>query len=121
VSDSIILESYLRRIKYTGPVNPTHEVLIELVFAHATSIPFENLDVLRGLPISIALKDIEDKLVHRNRGGYCFEQNALLGAALTQIGFRVRYLSGRVWYNSPDGPTPPRTHVFLRIDLKGER
>jgi hypothetical protein len=40
---------------------------------HATTIPFENLDCHRGLPISAEQADIERKLVASRRGGYCFE------------------------------------------------
>ena len=114
------LKSYFKRIGYSDRVEPNVSVLSELTLAHATAIPFENLDVLAGLQISLNLADIEEKIVHQKRGGYCFEQNALLGAALTQIGFDVEYLSARVWYNTPEGQVPPRTHVFLRVDLSGE-
>ncbi|MBV9415597.1 MAG: arylamine N-acetyltransferase, partial [Solirubrobacterales bacterium] len=43
--------------------------------AHVTSIPFENLDPRRGIPVSLELADLERKLVYQRRGGYCFEQN----------------------------------------------
>ncbi len=114
------LQAYFRRIGYIGSVRADREVLEEMVWLHATSIPFENLDVLAGLPISLQLVDVEQKLVARRRGGYCFEQHALLGAALSCIGFEVHCLSARVWYNNFDGTTPPRTHVFLRVDLHGQ-
>ena len=54
--------------------------------AHATSIPFENLDSHRGIPVSLAQEDLERKLVHKRRGGYCFEHNLLLAAALEHLG-----------------------------------
>ncbi len=100
------LDSYLMRVGYTGPRKPDLAVLAELAFAHATSIPFENLDVLAAVPISLELGQIVDKLVLRRRGGYCFEQNALLGAALATLGFNVRCLSARVWYNPSDDQSP---------------
>jgi N-hydroxyarylamine O-acetyltransferase len=37
------------------------------------AIPFENLDVLLGLPIDLAPAALEQKLIHGRRGGYCFE------------------------------------------------
>ncbi len=113
------LDSYFRRIAYIGSHEPSLSTLKDIAFAHATSIPFENLDVLAGLAISLELDRIFDKLVTRGRGGYCFEQNNLLGWALAEVGFAVQYLSARVWYNTPNGQTPPRTHVFLRVDLDG--
>lgn len=39
---------------------------------------------------------LTDKLVYRRRGGYCYEQNGLMGYVLAEIGFRVRRLAGRV-------------------------
>lgn len=113
------LDAYFQRIGYAGPRSPDLETLQGIAFAQATTIPFENLDVLAGIPISLELGQIEEKLVTRRRGGYCFEQNPLLASALTELGFAVQYLSARVWYNNFEGKTPPRTHVFLRVDLAG--
>jgi len=115
------LDAYLQRIEYAeSPANdlPT---LRAITFAHATSIPFECLDPLAGKPVSLDIDDIEDKLVRRRRGGYCFEQNALLAAALRELGFKVDELSARVWYNTLVGTTPPRTHIFLAVTVDGTR
>lgn len=117
--ESANLDLYLSRIGYTGDLTVNWNTLNAIAFAHATSIPFENLDVLAGIPISLELDQVYDKLVTRKRGGYCFEQNNLLGWALGEVGFVVQYLSARVWYNITDGQTPPRTHVFLRVELDG--
>jgi hypothetical protein len=42
------LASYFDRIGYTGPRRPDLPTLRGVVAAHATSIPFENIDVLLG-------------------------------------------------------------------------
>lgn len=55
------------------------------------------------------------------RGGYCFEQKALVVWALREVGFDVAELSARVWYNTPVGTTPPRTHIFLAVTIAGTR
>jgi hypothetical protein len=44
------LDAYLQRIGYTGDLRSSASVLEALHLAHATHIPFENLDILRGLP-----------------------------------------------------------------------
>ncbi|WP_404305584.1 arylamine N-acetyltransferase family protein [Neorhodopirellula lusitana] len=115
------LNRYLERIGHHEQVACTLSTLRSIVFAHATSIPFESLDPLAGIRISLDAEAIFDKLIRRRRGGYCFEQNALLAAALREVGFEVEELSARVWYNNFDGATPPRTHVFLAVTVDGTR
>jgi N-hydroxyarylamine O-acetyltransferase len=67
------LPAYLQRIGYSGSLEPTLAVLHEIVACQAASIPFENVDVQLGKGIDLAPAAIEDKLVTRGRGGYCFE------------------------------------------------
>jgi N-hydroxyarylamine O-acetyltransferase len=117
----IDLDAYFRRIGYEGSASKDLTTLRAIVFSHATSIPFECLDPVAGRAVSIDLEAIFEKLVRRRRGGYCFEQNALLATVLRQIGFQVDELSARVWYNTPEGTTPPRTHVFLAVAVDGNR
>jgi N-hydroxyarylamine O-acetyltransferase len=113
------LDAYLDRIGLAGPLGPTLETLHRITAAHVETIPFENLDVLLERPIHIGAEDLERKLVAERRGGYCFEQNGLLLEVLNQLGFDVRPLSARVRYQRPRDFTPPRTHVFLRVELDG--
>src|SRR6185369_9612361 len=114
------VDAYLARIGYSGPRVPTLPVLHALTAAHTQTIPFENLDVLLGRPIDLQPDAIFDKLVRRRRGGYCFEQNGLFLHALEALGFRVRPLSARVRLDRPRDYTPPRTHMFLRVEIAGE-
>jgi len=113
------LPAYLARIGYTGPREPTLDVLHGLTAANAQAIPFENLDVLLGRRIDLAPDAVFDKLVRRRRGGYCFEQNGLLLGALTVLGFEAVPLSARVRIDRPREVLPPRTHLFLRVEVAG--
>lgn len=113
------LDAYLSRIGYTGPRSPTLDVLRGIVLAHACAVPFENLDVLLGRGISLADEAVERKLVHDRRGGYCFEQNSLLLRALTALGYVATPLSARVRLNQTREASPPRTHLFLRVEIEG--
>lgn len=88
---------YLNRIHYTQPVQPDAETLARLQLAHLQSIPFENLDIELGRPIRIDEESIWDKLIHRKRGGFCYELNGLFAWLLRQIGFEVTYLNARVF------------------------
>ncbi len=111
------LDAYFARIGYTGLRAPTLAVLHALTLHHATTIPFENLDVLLGRGISLAPEAIFQKLVRDRRGGYCFEQNNLLLLVLRALGYRVTPIGARVRWQIPRDIQPARTHLFLRVHL----
>ena len=117
MQDSSLLEAYFQRIRYSGSREPTPDTLHKITMAHASAIPFENLDVLLGLPVRIDIEAIVEKLVTRGRGGYCFEQNGLLFHVLGRLGFTVKPLSARVRLQRPREFTPPRTHVFIQVEI----
>ena len=108
------LDAYLARIGLEGrpSIGDVHR-------AHLTSIPFENLDPHCGIPVSLALPDLERKLVAEGRGGYCFEQNLLLKAALEALGAEVDLVLARVRLGGPPGVARPRTHLVLRVTVDG--
>jgi len=109
------LDAYLRRIGLSGSPG-----VAEVHRAHSIAIPFENLDPHRGVPASLAVEDLERKLVAERRGGYCFEQNLLLGAALEAMGADVELFLGRVRYGGGPGVIRPRGHLVLRVTADGE-
>ncbi len=110
------LGAYLARIG-----QPARPDLAQLHRAHVTAIPFENLDPRRGIPVSLELEDLERKLVAARRGGYCFEQNLLLKAALEALGAEVEVFLARVRVGSPHGAARPRTHLLLGVQADGAR
>ena len=116
---SVDLDAYFQRIGYNGSRAPTLDTLNGIMAAHVRAIPFENLDVLLGRTISLALDDIADKLIDGRRGGYCFEHNTLLMHVLQALGFAVTPLSARVRIQRPREFTPARTHMFLRVEIAG--
>jgi N-hydroxyarylamine O-acetyltransferase len=109
------LDAYLDRIGLSG--RPS---LAEMHRAHATSIPFENLDPRRGVPVSLTLEDLQRKLVAEHRGGYCFEHNMLFKGALEALGADVELLLARVQMGAEPGVTRPRSHLLLRAEVDGE-
>jgi N-hydroxyarylamine O-acetyltransferase len=111
------LEAYFDRIGYAGDRTPSLTTLTALHRAHLAAIPFENLDIQLGRPILLDLPSVEAKLVAGNRGGYCFEQNALFAAVLEELGFQVTRLSARVRLGATT--VRARTHMLLAVDLDG--
>ncbi|MFO0844544.1 MAG: arylamine N-acetyltransferase [Gemmataceae bacterium] len=111
------LDAYLERLDCKDDPQPNTQTLHALHLAHATHIPFENLDVLLGRPVRLDLDSLQAKLVRGRRGGYCFEHNTLFAAALERIGFRVDRLAARVRYRAQG--VLPRTHMLLRVEIEG--
>jgi arylamine N-acetyltransferase len=112
---------YFRRVSYTGPTDPTLDVLTALVAAHNRSIPFENLDPVMGVPVvDLRPEALIDKLVRRRRGGYCFEHNGVMAHVLSQLGFGVDILGGRVVWMNTSGELPAQTHQALAVTVPGE-
>jgi N-hydroxyarylamine O-acetyltransferase len=114
------LDSYLKRIGYSGPRDATLETLRALQLEHPLSIPFENLDALTGRPVRLDLPSLERKLVHGRRGGYCFEQNLLFQHVLTALGFDAAALAARVVWERPE-EIRARTHMVLLVALGSRR
>ena len=81
---SLNLDSYLARISYSGPLAPTLENLRAIHYAHLLAVPFENLDIHRGMPIALDQEYLYDKIVLRRRGGFCYELNSLFAALLRE-------------------------------------
>lgn len=90
------LARYCARIGYDGPRQPTLTTLRAIHRAHLLAIPYENLDIHLGVPITVDRDASFTKLVDERRGGWCYEMNGLLGRVLETLGFDVRYVSGAV-------------------------
>src|ERR1700676_877923 len=112
------LADYLTRIGFRGKVRPDLATLVAIHAAHVDAIPFEGIDPLLSRPVKLDLASVQEKLLDRRCGGYCFEQNALFSAALQAVGFNVTGLGGRVrWMSPPDSPLAPKTHRLLWVDM----
>lgn len=114
------LDAYLARIGHAGPHPPTLTTLATLQHAHACAIAFENLDPWLGRNVALDLAALQRKLVAGGRGGFCYEHNLLLSAALRALGFTVTDLAARVHWNVEPRVVRARTHMLLRVDLDGE-
>ncbi len=108
-SSRVNLDAYFARIGWSGEPE-----IAGLLAHHMRAIPFENFDVLLGRPPSLELDALEDKLVTRRRGGYCYEHSTLFAAVLRELGHDVRLHSARVVMMTPREQAP-RTHMFLSL------
>lgn len=111
------LQLYLDRIGVSGPVAPDLDTFRRVHRAHALTLTYENLDVQLRRPVTRNPEDAFDKIVARRRGGWCYEMNGLLAAALEAIGFDVTRLAGAVMRDAlGDGMTGNHLVLLLRID-----
>jgi N-hydroxyarylamine O-acetyltransferase len=117
-SSEEMVEAYLARLGLSHPMAPTLEFLQGLQRAHAQTIPYENLAVLAGKPVSLDAPDLFRKIITERRGGYCFELNSLFGWLLQQLGYEVEFRMGRVWLRDPDA-VPPRNHGTNVVHVAG--
>jgi N-hydroxyarylamine O-acetyltransferase len=111
------VEAYLQRINYHGSLSPTAETLKQLQLAHLQTVPFENLSIHRAEPIVLNDAALFDKIVHRRRGGFCYELNGLFAALLRELGFNVEMLSAQV-VDGAGVVGPPFDHMTLRVHIE---
>ncbi len=110
------LDAYLARIGYGGSAAPTLACLTEIHRRHLLAIPHEDLDVQLGRAMDLDIESAFEKIVVRQRGGWCYEMNGLLGWALEEIGFEVTRLLGGM-HRSLEGDDAMGNHLVLRIEL----
>ncbi len=111
------LEKYLERIGFEGAPNADFSTLSRIHRGHVEHIPYENLAVQLGTPVTRSAADAFEKIVTRRRGGWCYEMNGLLGWALEEIGFKVRRLAGGV-HRAARGDEVVGNHLVLLVDLE---
>lgn len=114
------VEAYFKRIGLEMPENivPNGALLRKLQFAHCTTVPYENLDILRGVSISLDMDDVYNKVVERGRGGYCFELNGLFAWLLKELGYGIHEYAAR--YLRGESSIPMRRHrVFTAEGVDG--
>ncbi len=110
------IDNYLRRIGLDHRPQPDLAGLTALHRAHLQSIPYENLDVQWGHAVSTARAPVIEKVVGRQRGGWCYEMNGTFDWALDALGFRVTRATGAVMREAM-GAAAEGNHLVLRVDL----
>jgi len=110
------IQAYQQRIGHNGPLNVSLDTLRALHLAHLYAVPFENLDIHLGRPLSLDGAALFDKIVTRRRGGFCYELNGLFCTLLRELGFRVTRLSAEV-ARQAGGFSAAFDHLTLRVDL----
>ncbi|MGK0298629.1 MAG: N-hydroxyarylamine O-acetyltransferase [Gammaproteobacteria bacterium] len=106
----------LNRIAYVGPLDVNLKVLSNLQHAYLYNVPFENLDIHANVKIILDADLFYEKIVINNRGGFCYESNALFYELLKEIGFDVSIMAARMMIS--DGISPGYSHMALLVKLE---
>ncbi|TXS49112.1 acetyltransferase [Streptomyces sp. t39] len=114
------LEAMLHRIGHRGRVAADRETLFALHRSWRRMVPYENLDIQLGRPVSLDPDALWDKLIRRRRGGYCYEQNAGLAMLLRLAGFEVSMVEGGV-LRQARGDAMWGNHNALIVDVDGRQ
>lgn len=99
------------------PPGVSLEGLCQLHRAHLFTVPFENLDIHRGVRIRLDEVEILHKIVRAHRGGFCYELNGCFAWLLEELGFSVQRWSAQVWSKGRWGIA--FDHMVLAVDLDG--
>src|SRR6266566_2613432 len=105
--------AYLNRVGVTAPAVSDAAGLRTLHRAHQLTVPFENLSIHLAEPISLDGRDLIDKIVHRHRGGFCYELNGTFALLLEALGTQVSRVAARVYGEA--GLGPPFDHLALIV------
>ena len=110
------VKKYFARIGLEMPetVVADSELLRKLHFAHCTTVPYENLDMIRGVPTSLEEENMYRKVVEEGRGGVCFELNGIFGCLLKTLGYKVTDYAAR--YLRGESTIPMRRHRVLKVE-----
>ena len=112
------LDLYFERIRYSRSPVVNLQTLRELHLLHLQHIPYENIDVFCHQGVKLDRETLTRKILLRERGGYCFEQNGLFFTALTELGFKCHPNMARVHRNRPQ--PGGRTHHINLVELEGQ-
>lgn len=117
-SSRFSLQDYCQRIGYTGTLQPDIATLGALMRCQLQTIPFENLDVLTGQGVNLEPDALVAKLLHAQRGGYCYEVNGLFAMVLQALGVAYQFVAARPMFYPVKRP---KTHMALVVTLEGQR
>jgi len=99
------VEPYLERIGVPPDSvgEPDRTTLERLQRAHVTTVPFETLAITgapfgdgEGEGVCLDTETLYEKVVSRERGGFCFELNGAFGWLLAALGFDVTRVAARM-------------------------
>lgn len=112
----IDIQTYLERIGIEQIEKTDLEFLSQLQMQHVLHVPFENLDVINHVLISLDTDAFYKKIVKKNRGGFCYELNGLFNHLLEKLGFQTHLISGTI-YRGDGSWARKNSHAAMIVQL----
>ncbi len=116
-ADNFLLQNYLERIGFHGDAKADIATVTEMMRCQLFTVPFENLDVQAGKVVSLVPEEIAEKILCRNRGGYCYELNGIFAMALQALGITYQFVAARPMFYPVKRP---KTHMAIVLTVNGE-
>ena len=118
MNQNAFVDAYLARLGLSRPERPDPAGLRALHAAHLERVPFENLSIHLGEPLSLEPDALAEKILGRGRGGFCYELNGMFAELLTALGYQVTRQAARVCHDGRFGP--PLDHLVLGVGCPGD-
>ena len=112
------LNAYLARIGLKGRPQTNLAGLRTIHRAQGMTVPYEAIDVFAGHEVTQDIHAVRQKIIHAQRGGWCYETNGLLAWALTALGFQARRAAAAA-YNGQMPGNSLGNHVVVLVTLDG--
>lgn len=108
--------SYFDRLNIGDPPADRMSLLTLLQTRHVQTIPFENLDIIAKIPLSLHIGDLEQKIIARRRGGVCYELNGLFFHLLRRLDYDARLAAATTYLGDRWNPLE-NTHMMIVVQL----
>ncbi|XP_053556714.1 arylamine N-acetyltransferase, pineal gland isozyme NAT-10 [Bombina bombina] len=110
------INEYFSRINYKDP-NEKLDIatLSRIMHHHIMALPFENLSIHCQETIQLNLETTFQKLVKKQRGGWCTELNYLLFWVLKTMGYNVIMLASNIFVPALGTYNQYATHLIVRV------
>ena len=112
----VAVADYLAHIDAGDVGPPSLDALGVLQARHLERVVFENLEIQRGRPTTVAYGESAERIVKRGLGGYCFHLNGAFGFLLEALGYEVSRRRGTV---QPPQTAPSRVLNHLVVLVHG--
>ena len=117
-ANNFFLTKYCERIGYENELKANEQTLKGLMRHQLMTVPFENLDVQAGKVVSLVPEEIVEKIINRNRGGYCYEVNGVFAMALEALGIEYQFVAARPMFYPVKRP---KTHMAIIATVEGRQ